>query len=351
MVGNQYLCVTNVTIQTMNIDQNKVDRYKTTLASDPSIRKMSYKRRAKMFGLPIGLLKRLSVETETTADYIFNPRPDNQITNMHNSLIQAYLRDEIGLDEALTRIKEGVAVKTAKTAEEYAARNYKNWLFIGDLHTPFTDPGYLDFCKHVYDRFNLEGVVFMGDITDGHAISFHTKHPDLPGALDELKKAANMLREWHKVFPEAVVLVGNHDRLNARKVMDAGLPSIILKPEHQIFKELDVDLTGWHFTREFDTGETVLIHGDGDGKNMRTKLIEQGREMKSIAQGHYHQDTHVTWLRGGVYMMQVGCGVDRDSKAMGYAGRGVRKYKHSVGVHIASKDPRYPPLAFPVVMD
>jgi predicted phosphodiesterase len=50
-------------------------------------------------------------------------------------------------------------------------------LAIGDIHAPATHPGYLTFCKDVYHEWGCDTVVFMGDVIDHQAISFHANNP------------------------------------------------------------------------------------------------------------------------------------------------------------------------------
>lgn len=84
-------------------------------------------------------------------------------------------------------------------------------LIIGDLHEPFTLEGYLDFCKSIYDEYNCNSVIFIGDIIDNHFSSFHESDPDGLGAMEELNRAKANIKKWHSVFPNAKVCVGNHD--------------------------------------------------------------------------------------------------------------------------------------------
>ena len=55
----------------------------------------------------------------------------------------------------------------------------RNVLVIGDLHEPFCLDGYLDWCLEQYETFNCNQVIFIGDILDNHAFSYH--EPDVNG--------------------------------------------------------------------------------------------------------------------------------------------------------------------------
>ena len=49
---------------------------------------------------------------------------------------------------------------------EHFNKNERRILVIGDLHLPFTLPGYLEFCKEVYSNWNCNQVIYIGDILD-----------------------------------------------------------------------------------------------------------------------------------------------------------------------------------------
>ena len=67
--------------------------------------------------------------------------------------------------------------------KKLASYNYMNKeerriLVIGDIHSPFELEGYLQFCKDTYANYNCNQVIFIGDIIDNHASSFHISDPD-----------------------------------------------------------------------------------------------------------------------------------------------------------------------------
>ena len=96
-------------------------------------------------------------------------------------------------------------------------------LAIGDLHEPFTLDKYLRFCKNIDRKMACNKVVFVGDVIDSHYSSYHETDPDGMSAGEELEKAIEGIRKWYLAFPEATVLIGNHDRLVLRKAFSAGV--------------------------------------------------------------------------------------------------------------------------------
>ena len=117
-----------------------------------------------------------------------------------------------------------------KPEEEALLLNYRkhttsNVLVIGDLHEPFCLEGYLEFCQEQYFKHNCNEVVFIGDIIDNHYSSYHETSADGMGGLDELELAISKIAKWRDAFPEATVLIGNHDRIIMRKAQTSAIPS------------------------------------------------------------------------------------------------------------------------------
>ena len=76
-------------------------------------------------------------------------------------------------------------------------------LVIGDLHLPAEREDYLDFCLQVKRKYRTDTTVFIGDIIDHQAISFHQKHPESEAAMNEYALVMQSLKEWKKKFPKA----------------------------------------------------------------------------------------------------------------------------------------------------
>ena len=191
----------------------------------------------------------------------------------------------------------------------------KNILVIGDLHEPFCLDGYLEFCKKQYEKFSCDEVVFIGDIIDNHYSSYHETDADGMGGLDELSLAIKKLEAWYKTFPEATVLIGNHDRMVMRKAQTSAIPKAWIKD----YKDV-LNVPTWNFVDRYVIGDVQYIHGEAG--TARTKCRA---DLMSTVQGHLHTQAYTEWYVGANYKIfgsQVGCGIDHDSYAMGYAKRG-----------------------------
>lgn len=188
----------------------------------------------------------------------------------------------------------------------------RNVLVIGDLHEPFCLDEYLKFNEILYNKYNVTDVVFIGDIIDNHYTSFHDADPDGMGGGDELECAVKRLKRWYEAFPEATVILGNHDLRILRKLFTAGVPKRWIKE----FSEV-LECPNWKFVPELYIDGVLYRHGVGTKSSTKS-----GKDLISVVQGHWHSEAYVIWKVGRnckIFGMQVGCGIDVSSYAMGYA--------------------------------
>lgn len=188
-------------------------------------------------------------------------------------------------------------------------------LVIGDLHEPFCLDGYLKFCKEQYALHNCNKVVFIGDIIDNHYSSYHETSADGLGGGDELDLAIDKISKWYKAFPEAIVTIGNHDRIIMRKSQTGGIPKKWVRAYSEVLKT-----PNWTFVERYVLDNVQYIHGEAGTARTKCKA-----DMMSTVQGHLHTQAYTEWIVGAkfkVFGMQVGCGIDHESYAMAYAKAG-----------------------------
>lgn len=188
----------------------------------------------------------------------------------------------------------------------------KRVLVIGDLHAPFDLTDYLDHCKAVAKKYKTDHVVCIGDGIDNHYSSFHETDPDGYSAADELDRAIDHLSLYHKAFPHADYILGNHCRIIERKLVSAGLSRRWMRT----FPEV-IGIPTWKVHTRLIIDGVLYIHGEG--VTARTRLMREGR---SVVQGHRHTEGYVWYHRVGLnhrFGMQVGTGIDEDTYAFAYA--------------------------------
>jgi len=190
-----------------------------------------------------------------------------------------------------------------------------NVLVIGDLHEPFCLEGYLEFCLDTYHHYKCTDVIFIGDIIDNHYSSYHETDADGLGGGDELELAVGKIANWYKAFPEAKVLIGNHDRMIMRKAQTSAIPSKWIKSYQDV-----LEVPNWEFLERYVLNDVQFIHGEAG--TARTKCRA---DMMNTVQGHLHTQCYTEHYVGAKYRifgMQVGCGIDHESYAMAYAKAG-----------------------------
>ena len=190
-----------------------------------------------------------------------------------------------------------------------------NVLIIGDLHEPFCLDGYLQFCLNTYHYYKCTDVVFIGDIIDNHYSSYHETDADGLGGGDELELAVSKIANWYKAFPEAKVIIGNHDRMIMRKAQTSSIPSKWIKSYQDV-----LEVPRWEFLERYVLDDVQYIHGEAG--TARTKCRA---DMMNTVQGHLHTQCYTENYVGAKYRifgMQVGCGINHESYAMAYAKAG-----------------------------
>ena len=170
-------------------------------------------------------------------------------------------------------------------------------LVIGDLHAPFDLDSYFDHCVDVYERYNCNRVVFIGDVIDNHYSSYHETDANGLGGGSELELAIKRLARYYHRFPDAYVTVGNHDRIIMRKAQSGGVPSAWVKD----YKDV-LNTPNWDFVTSIEIDGVMYIHGEAG--TARTK-----------AQAYTE---YYVGANSRVFGTQVGCGIDAKSYAMAY---------------------------------
>ena len=200
----------------------------------------------------------------------------------------------------------------------------KNILVIGDLHEPFCLDGYLDLAKETYEKYECTHTIFIGDVIDNHFASYHETDPDGFSAYDELDMAIHKISKWVEAFPVADVVIGNHDRLIARKALTGGISGLWLRQYNDVLNAPE-----WDFQEQFKYDGVKYIHGEGGTARTRMK-----KDLMPIVQGHLHTQSYVEHLVGDnfhIYGMQVGCGINRKAYSMAY-GKNFSKPAIALGV-------------------
>lgn len=188
-------------------------------------------------------------------------------------------------------------------------------LVIPDLHGPFSQKGALSFCKKVHKQEKCTHTIFVGDIVDHHRIGRHTTEPDAMGAVQEAMATKKMLAKWHNAFPNAHVILGNHDLIPYRQAKEVGLPKMFLKSIQEIY-----GLDTWTMSKRLVLDDVLYLHTAGSGMY---GAINKAKGMSmSVVAGHTHRFPGVIYFSNPLHLyfgLQVGCLADKETYAMRYA--------------------------------
>jgi len=209
-------------------------------------------------------------------------------------------------------------------------------LVIGDLHFPAERIDYLKFCKDMKRKHKTNEVVFIGDILDHHAISYHQKNPDSDGAVAEYNKAMKSLKQWIKAFPKARVCIGNHDERVHRLAASSGIPAMYLKEYSDIY-----DTPEWDWDYDHSVDDVYYYHGTGASSGLCPAFNTAKARMQSSVAGHVHSTAAILHTAGPtgeqLFGMNVPGGVDKDHPLMYYSKNFLRKPVNGVGLVINGK--------------
>ena len=188
-------------------------------------------------------------------------------------------------------------------------------LTIGDLHEPVSRIGYLEFCQDLYDEWDCNKVVFIGDVVDWHAISFHIREPGCPGPKDEYELAKLKVQRWIDAFPKADVCIGNHDERPVRLARTVSIPDFMVTPYDKLW---GTKKWKWDFNHIID--DVLYRHGTGDG-GIHPAWTIMNRMKMSVVMGHCHSRSGVKFsanIQRRFFGVDVGCGIDEKAWQFAY---------------------------------
>jgi predicted phosphodiesterase len=202
---------------------------------------------------------------------------------------------------------------------------------IGDVHAPADRKWYLRFVKDTFEAWDVKSVVFIGDVVDWHAISFHARHPELPGPADEYKLALDSVQRWYRAFPKARVCIGNHDERVFRLAESVNIPAFLLRKYNDVWQT-----PGWEWEYEYMLDGVYYAHGTGcRGEHPAYNAMKTMGH--SVVLGHSHTAAGVKVLASKLdrrWGMDVGCGVDDKKMQFAYGKHFKRRSILSCGVVI-----------------
>ena len=193
----------------------------------------------------------------------------------------------------------------------------KKILVISDMHLPYQHKDSIKFLTEIKKEFKPDTIISIGDLLDGHALSFHDSNPDLFSAGHELKKAKEYVRQLEDLFPKLVEVDSNHSSLIYRRALKHGLPREYLKDYGDF---LETKKWQWvdDLTLTMSNGQRCFFT---HGRSADILKVSQTMGMSAV-QGHYHTKFLISWWANPdnlFFSMNVGCMINQKSLAFAYA--------------------------------
>ena len=163
-----------------------------------------------------------------------------------------------------------------------------NVLIIGDTHCPAMLDFY-EFLSEVYEAWDCDRVVHIGDLVDFHELVSIQKEFGIPDIEKEIEDSREQVQALYKHFPEVDYLTGNHSALPVRQAQEAaGLPPSLVLSLSAI---LDLP-KGWNVHPRYTDlviDNVIYRHGDkGRSNQTNAAFLNAQNEFMSVVQGHQH---------------------------------------------------------------
>ena len=206
---------------------------------------------------------------------------------------------------------------------------------IPDTHYPFSKAGHREFLYDVFNQFQANRIVHIGDLVDGHSWSYHETNTEGASTSKEAELAQKDIDKLFKLFPEGDLTMGNHDLLISRKAQTHNIPKKFLRT----FEDIWNFPKGWKTHTHIDIDDVLYLHGTGkSGINATINLMTDYRQ--SVVSGHTHSAGGISYrasYKDMTFGLNVGCLIDVNSYAMEYGKNFSKKPTLGCGIVIDGK--------------
>ena len=208
-------------------------------------------------------------------------------------------------------------------------------LTIPDTHFPFCRKSLFKDLRSIIKDTKPDLIVHMGDLVDLHAISRHQPEADSYGAVTEIAKARNCIKDLASIIGKIPVkmCMGNHDTRIFKQATTVRIPAEAIKP----YKDLFSVPASWSIQEEHIVDNIVFLHG----KSPVRHKVSLNYGMSSV-QGHYHTMLGIEYTASSTRMLWsafAGAAADDAAFSMRYAVGAVNKSAYGF-IFIDNKSPR-----------
>lgn len=216
-------------------------------------------------------------------------------------------------------------------------------LVISDVHLPFAVEGWLDFIQETHSKYNChDEIIINGDLFDFHAISFHEPEPDSMTHIDEHEEAKKKVKLLTKAFPNAVLLIGNHDDRISRKVKSLGIDKRFVKTLPELFDLPDT----WKVMLETVVDDVYYRHVGCSGGVTGARNSAINNRMSTVV-SHLHSFGGVSYIANPtgdmIFGLNTGCLMDDEGYHARYGQFAKQKGTLGCGVVYSNREAHFVP--------
>lgn len=219
-----------------------------------------------------------------------------------------------------------------------------NTIFISDTHAPYHHRDTIPFLEAIKDVYAIEIAKHVGDLTDNHFSSYHEIEPGALSGVEELKQAKVFVKELEELFPEMVIVEGNHDSMTLRKAKTANIPEEHIRKPNDLY-EVNWEWKEKDFFKINEDNNCLMAHSLG------ANTLTNARQFSHCSvQGHHHSVYGIQYAGDSNtlrWSMTVGCLINDHSPVFTYNKRTILK-RPIIGCGVLIDDV---PILVPLVMN
>ena len=191
-------------------------------------------------------------------------------------------------------------------------------LYLSDPHLPFTRMDFWEIAHDFNKKFKADVVYSSGDFLDQYALSRFPKKVNSDNGAKEIMKCIPQVKRIKALFPNMVIMKGNHDDRINKRAQDCGISDLWIKDSLDMIGAP----TGWKWADEsyIKTGPALLTHGFLANREKHALWFNE-----NVVHGHLHAKLGIEYFqrdKKAIWVMCVGAMADKKSIALQYGPMG-----------------------------
>lgn len=187
-----------------------------------------------------------------------------------------------------------------------------DWMIVGDVHVPFTDPGMAGLVVRVARKLKIKRLIIAGDLFNLDVFSTYAQFVAPPEWETERDYARALFTEWLDWFTEIKIIMGNHDRrmqkFTAGQFKESDMLGLITTSDK-------VQMSGMGYLNLTSGGERwTITHSTEYSVNQLTVASELANKYQTHVMTHHEHHQAMGWDRYKRYCVVNNAALVDDAK-------------------------------------